>query len=104
LVPYWWKQPLKQVPATFNARVETVADKPMFRASFKARRCIIPASGYYEWQDTERGKQPWYFVSALGTESSDGPRAPPFAALAELLQKTSRSPPSSGLGYAIERS
>jgi len=66
LVRYWWKKPLKRVPATFNARVETVAEKPMFRASFKARRCIIPASGYYEWQDTESGKQPWYFVSASG--------------------------------------
>jgi putative SOS response-associated peptidase YedK len=49
LIPYWWKKPLKQLPATFNARAESVAHKPMFRDAFKRRRCIIPASGYYEW-------------------------------------------------------
>ena len=46
LVPSWWKKPLKDVPATFNARGETVAEKPMFRSAFKRTRCIIPASGY----------------------------------------------------------
>jgi putative SOS response-associated peptidase YedK len=45
LIPYWWKKPLKQLPASFNARAETVADKPMFRGAFARRRCIIPASG-----------------------------------------------------------
>ena len=46
LVPYFWKKSLKEVPATFNARAETIAEKPMFRDSFKRRRCIIPASGF----------------------------------------------------------
>jgi putative SOS response-associated peptidase YedK len=50
LVPAWWKKPLKELPATFNARAETVADKPMFRDAFKRSRCLIPASGYYEWK------------------------------------------------------
>jgi hypothetical protein len=71
LVPGWWKKSLKEVPATFNARAETVAAKPMFRSAFKARRCIIPASGYYEWQDTPGGKQPWYFTSGLRTGPAD---------------------------------
>ena len=63
LVPSWWSKPLKEMRmATFNARAETVAEKPMFRDAFKKRRCLIPASGYYEWQDTPSGKQPYYFT------------------------------------------
>jgi putative SOS response-associated peptidase YedK len=63
LVPSWWSKPLKDMKvATFNARVETVAEKPMFRDAFKRTRCLIPASGYYEWQDTPDGKQPYYFT------------------------------------------
>jgi len=45
LVPWRWKKPLKQLPASFNARAENVADKPMFRDAFKRHRCIIPAIG-----------------------------------------------------------
>jgi putative SOS response-associated peptidase YedK len=66
LAPYWWTQPLKKLPATFNARAETVETKPMFREAFKRRRCLIPASGYYEWQDVADGKQPWYFTPREG--------------------------------------
>jgi putative SOS response-associated peptidase YedK len=67
LVPSWWKKSLKDVPATFNARAETLADKPMFRDALRRRRCIIPATGYYEWRKTQGGKQPGkqpYFISA----------------------------------------
>jgi putative SOS response-associated peptidase YedK len=63
LIPYWWKKPLKQLPATFNARAEGIASKPMFRDAFKRHRCIIPASSYYEWITKPDGKQP-YFISA----------------------------------------
>ena len=63
LIPYWWKKPLKQLPTTFNARAESVVDKPMFRDAFERHRCIIPASGYYEWVAQPDGKQP-YFISA----------------------------------------
>jgi putative SOS response-associated peptidase YedK len=63
LVPHWWNKPVKQLPATFNARAETVADRPMFRDAFRRHRCIIPASGYYEWIARPDGKQP-YFISA----------------------------------------
>ena len=67
LVPSWWTKPLKEMRlATFNARAETVATKPMFRDSFKKRRCLIPASGYYEWQDAPGGKQPYYFTRRDG--------------------------------------
>jgi putative SOS response-associated peptidase YedK len=50
LIPGWWKKTAKEVPSTFNARVETVAQKPMFRSAFRLTRCIVPASGYYEWR------------------------------------------------------
>ena len=64
LVPYWWDRPLKELKlATFNARAETVAEKPFFREPFKSRRCLMPVSGYYEWEDTPQGKQPHYFTA-----------------------------------------
>ena len=67
LIPGWWKKPLKEMRlATFNARAETVAEKPMFRDSFKRRRCLMPASGYYEWKTTPEGKQPYYFTRRDG--------------------------------------
>jgi putative SOS response-associated peptidase YedK len=67
LIPGWWKKPLTEMRlATFNARAETVAEKPMFRDSFKRRRCLIPASGYYEWKTTLEGKQPYYFMRRDG--------------------------------------
>jgi len=58
LVPFFWKKTLKEVPATFNARAETVETKPVFRDAFKRTRCLIPMSGYFEWQATAGGKQP----------------------------------------------
>ena len=53
--------------ATFNARAETVKAKPFFRDAFKRSRCLIPVSGYYEWQNTQGGKQPWYFTARDGS-------------------------------------
>jgi putative SOS response-associated peptidase YedK len=67
LIPSWWKKPLKDLPATFNARAETVAEKPMFRDAFRSTRCLIPASGYYEWQTTPDGKQPYYITPPDGS-------------------------------------
>jgi putative SOS response-associated peptidase YedK len=68
LIPSWWSKPLKEMKlATLNARAETVPEKPMFRSAFKRNRCLIPVSGYYEWQDTPGGKQPWYFTARDGT-------------------------------------
>ena len=68
LVPSWWSKSLKDLKlATFNARAETVATKPFFRGPFKRSRCLIPISGYYEWQGTPDGKQPWYFTARDGS-------------------------------------
>ncbi|MGE5536319.1 MAG: SOS response-associated peptidase [Acidobacteriota bacterium] len=67
LVPAWWSKQLKELKlATFNARAETVQERPFFRNAFKRSRCLIPASGYYEWQDTPDGKQPYYFTRPDG--------------------------------------
>lgn len=43
-----------------NARAETVAEKPSFRAAFKRRRCLVPASGYFEWSGEAGHKQPYF--------------------------------------------
>ena len=68
LVPFWWSKPLKELRlATFNARIETVPTKPFFREPFKSKRCLMPVSGYFEWQDTPSGKQPWYFTARDGS-------------------------------------
>ena len=64
LVPLWWKKSLNEPPSTFNARAETVAEKPMFRSAFKSRRCIIPAWGFYGWTGKPGAKRSHYF-SAL---------------------------------------
>jgi putative SOS response-associated peptidase YedK len=49
LVPYW-TAPDAALPHWINARAETLADRPAFREAFARRRCLIPASGFYEWQ------------------------------------------------------
>jgi putative SOS response-associated peptidase YedK len=67
LIPGWWKKTAKNMPATFNARAESVAEKPMFRNAFKDRRCIIPASGFYEWTGEKGAKQPHLFTAADGS-------------------------------------
>jgi putative SOS response-associated peptidase YedK len=67
LIPRWWKKPLKKLPATFNARAETVAEKPMFRDAFRRNRCLIPASGYFEWQTVGKEKQPYYITPRNGS-------------------------------------
>ena len=61
LVPSWLKDATTS-KGLINARAETIAEKPSFREAFKSRRCIIPASGFYEWQKKGTGgKQPFYF-------------------------------------------
>ena len=63
LVPFWAKDP-KIGNRMINARAETLAEKPAFKAALKRRRCLIPASGYYEWQKTDDGKVPHYLHMA----------------------------------------
>jgi putative SOS response-associated peptidase YedK len=66
LVPGWVKDP-REFPLLINARVETMAEKPAFRDALKHGRCIIPASGYYEWHtNPDKTKQPYYITYADG--------------------------------------
>jgi putative SOS response-associated peptidase YedK len=63
LIPSWAKDP-KIGYKLINARGETVAEKPSFRAAFKRRRCLVLADGFYEWQPTGgKRKQPYYIYS-----------------------------------------
>jgi putative SOS response-associated peptidase YedK len=64
LIPSWAKDPTIG-NRIINARAESVADKPAFRDSFRERRCLVPADGFYEWAKTEHGKQ-LYYVRVLG--------------------------------------
>ncbi|AKK02546.1 hypothetical protein CEPID_03330 [Corynebacterium epidermidicanis] len=61
LLPHWKKD--ISGPPLFNARAETVQEKPSFRDAFKTQRCVIPLDGYYEWKD----KKP-YFVRRVDGE------------------------------------
>ena len=79
LIPSWAKDPAignKMI----NARAETVSEKPSFRSAFKKRRCLILADGFYEWQKTDDGKQPYYIKM-----QDDSPFA--FAGLWEVWDK-----------------
>ena len=58
LIPSWSRD-RKISSHLINARSETLAEKPSFRSAFKKRRCLIPATGFFEWQQTASGKQPY---------------------------------------------
>jgi putative SOS response-associated peptidase YedK len=63
-VPHWYKTP-SNGPLLINARAETIAEKPAFRAACRARRCLVPATGFYEWtKGADGARLPWYFTGA----------------------------------------
>lgn len=65
-LPAWYKSPTDG-PLIINARADTVATKPAFREAVRSRRCLIPASGFYEWETSAEGKKlPWYFTRSDG--------------------------------------
>ena len=75
LIPAWTKDPRK-ISLMFNARSESVQDRPAFKNAMKRRRCLVPADGYYEWQDAGGRKRPHFIHRRDGSPVG-------FAALAE---------------------
>lgn len=65
-IPHWAKAE-SDGPLLINARAETIAEKPAFRAAARERRCLVPASGFYEWtKDAEGRRLPWYIRPGAG--------------------------------------
>lgn len=62
LVPQWAKDPAIG-NRMINARAETVAEKPSFRSAYRKRRCLILASGFYEWHKENNGKTPYFITT-----------------------------------------
>jgi len=79
-VPAWVKDP-RRFTLLINARAETVRDKPAFRNAIRRRRCLVPADGYYEWQNVDGHKHPYFIHPRHGgpigfagvTETWSGP-------------------------------
>lgn len=64
LIPSSWKQPLSEFKyTTFNAKAEELAQKRTFAGPLKRSRCLIPATGFFEWSGPKEARQPW-FISA----------------------------------------
>ena len=79
LVPSWAKD-LRSGARLVNARAETVHDTPSFSAASRARRCLVPANGWFEWQRTGHAKRPYFLARADGSPLS-------FAALWECWDR-----------------
>ncbi|WP_368671907.1 SOS response-associated peptidase [Jatrophihabitans endophyticus] len=82
LVP-GWSRDAKGGARMINARIETVTQKPAFKKAAARRRCLVPATGYYEWQRTDAGKTPYFLHDADGELLS-------FAGLYELWRDPSK--------------
>jgi putative SOS response-associated peptidase YedK len=77
LIPFWAKD-AKIGRRLVNARLDSVAAKPAFREAWQRRRCLIPASGFYEWSEPRGGRKRPYFIR---------PRTEPLLALAGLWER-----------------
>ncbi len=66
-LPHWYKA-TNGGPLLINARAETIAEKPAFKAACRARRCLVTATGFFEWtKDPDGNRLPWYIARADGT-------------------------------------
>ena len=69
LVPSWWRD-AGMAPLLVNARAETIHEKRVFADAFRARRCLVPANGWFEWQGSGRARQPFHLALATGAPIS----------------------------------
>mgnify|MGYP000873580804 CR=1 FL=1 len=69
LVPLWAKE-ISSSTRMFNARSETVHEKPAFRQAIRSRRCLVPAHGFYEWSQNGKTKTPYYISLKDGSPMS----------------------------------
>lgn len=106
LVPGWFRGPVKDWKATtFNARIESANTTNAFKGAWQTGRCVIPASGYYEWTGPKGAKQPWWIapdtnapamlLAGLHTQLHDGTRSCTIltrAALPQLADIHARTP------------
>ncbi|MEM1307589.1 MAG: SOS response-associated peptidase, partial [Pseudomonadota bacterium] len=82
LVPGWVKNPA-EFATLINARAETAAEKPSFRAAMRHKRCLFPVSGFYEWAGAKGAKRPQLFRRAAGDGLCEAERLFAFAGLYE---------------------
>jgi putative SOS response-associated peptidase YedK len=94
LLPHWAKDE-KLAAKLNNARIEGIAEKPSFRQAVRRRRCLLPASGFYEWQATPTGKQPWY----ISPRNADGHE--PLFAFAGLFEAWRAAPASDDADWLL---
>ena len=87
LIPKWTKPGQRPKVMPINARSETAGEKPMFKALMRHRRCIVPANGFYEWQNRGGAKQPYFIhprdhdlflFAGLWDEANAGPDGEPI--------------------------
>ena len=80
LIPRWVDKPADFKASMFNARSETLTEKASFKRPFKSQRCLVPASGFYEWRKVGGDKQPFYIRREDGSPFA-------FAGLYDCWQK-----------------
>lgn len=107
LVPHWARE--KSIGARMiNARAETVTEKPAFRSAFRHRRCLVIADGYYEWQATPTGRQPWFIsradrvpfaMAGLWESWIEAPGSPPLESCTILT--TEAPPPLAAIHHRV---
>lgn len=81
------------MPRIINARIETIHEKPLFQTLFPRHRCLVPASGYYEWKQEGSRKIPYYFSSETGSLLSFAGFIRPSPGGDQVVILTTQAPP-----------